>query len=256
MARLILMLTLLTVATAPTLAGQDAPSPLETDRPDYTEASSVVGSGRVQLEGGWTHSRPRGDVAAGEHSWPEVLARVGITPSIELRLGLGFVSIKPPGGGGYTAFEDVYVGTKIAVREQRGAAPQLAVMLQATLPAGDARVTSDMVLPGAAILAGWSTTGRVSYAAALQVNRLPVRGIEIAPSLAAGLQISGALKAYGEWFALVPSNGAPGVDTQQYINGGLALGLGPDLQLDARVGAGIGDAADRVFFGLGASVRR
>lgn len=256
MARLILVSMLLAATTAAPLLAQDARTPIETDRPDYTEASSVVGSGRIQIESGWTYTRSRDDGAAGEHSWPEMLARFGLTQAVELRLGVGAVSTRQVSGKRVTAFEDLYLGTKIALSEQRGTAPQLAVMLQATFPTGDDQLSNDRVLPGAALLAGWSTAGRWSYAAGVQVNRVGVRGVEIAPSLAAGFQLTPALKAYSEWFAFLPAGTDGAVDTEQYLNGGVALGLGPDLQLDARVGAGIGDAADRVFFGLGASIRR
>lgn len=256
MARVIVLATVFTVAAAQALLGQDAATPLETDRPDYTEASSVVGSGRIQIESGWTYTRSREEGAPGEHSWPEVLARVGIAPAVELRLGLGAVSTAPPSGERFTAFEDLYVGIKIALSEQRGTVPQLAVMLQGTFPTGDDRLSNDRVLPGAAILAGWSTTGRWSYAAGVQMNRVGMLGVEIAPSIAAGFQLTPALKAYSEWFALLPSGTDRPADTEHYLNGGLALSLGPDLQVDARVGVGIGDAADRVFFGLGLSIRR
>ncbi|MEO5826958.1 MAG: transporter [Gemmatimonadales bacterium] len=256
MARLILLAALfVTTARAPGVA-QDARTPMETDRPDYTEASSVVGYGRIQFESGWTYTRSREDGAPGEHSWPEMLARFGLTQAAELRLGVGAVSTKQVAGKQVTVFEDLYLGTKIAVGEQRGTVPQLAVMVQATFPAGDDRVTIDRVLPGAALLAGWSTAGRWSYAAGVQVNRVGTRGVEVAPSLTAGVQLTDALKGYGEWFAFLPSGTAGSADAEHYLNGGVALGLGPDLQLDARVGAGIGESADRVFFGLGFSIRR
>lgn len=256
MARLIVLAALLVGAGAPTLSGQDARTPIETDRPDFTEASSVVGYGRIQIESGWTYTRSRVDGAPGEHSWPEMLARFGLTQAVELRLGVGAVSSKQAAGKRVTVFEDLYLGTKIAVGEQRGTVPQIAVMLQATFPTGDDRVTNDRVLPGVALLAGWSTAGRWSYAAGVQVNRVGTRGVEVAPSLAAGVQLTTALKAYGEWFANLPSGTDGAAESEHYLNGGLALGLGPDLQLDARVGAGIGESADRVFFGLGFSIRR
>lgn len=162
MARVIVVATVFVVAAAEALSGQDARTPIETDRPDFTEASSVVGYGRIQVESGWTYTRSRDDGAAGEHSWPEMLARFGLTQAVELRLGVGAVSTKQVSGKQVTVFEDLYLGTKIALGEQRGTIPQLAVMLQAAFPTGDDRLSSDRVLPGAALLAGWSTAGRWS----------------------------------------------------------------------------------------------
>ncbi|MBY0513076.1 MAG: transporter, partial [Gemmataceae bacterium] len=53
--------------------------PLASDRPDFTEASSTVGKGRVQLEGGYTFTRDHsGEVATTSHSYPEALLRIGM----------------------------------------------------------------------------------------------------------------------------------------------------------------------------------
>ncbi len=62
--------------------------PLASDRPDFTEASSTVGAGVVQVETGYTlvydDARPR----TLEHSFPEALVRVGVWRDwLELRLG-------------------------------------------------------------------------------------------------------------------------------------------------------------------------
>ena len=68
-------------------AGWD--EPLQSDRPDFTEASTTVGRGVRQLEMGYTYLR---DDAAGSttsaHSFPEFLFRVGVlTDWLELRVG-------------------------------------------------------------------------------------------------------------------------------------------------------------------------
>ena len=248
-------LAMLCVATIALTAGAQERSPIETDRPDFTEASSLVSARHVQLETGWTSSQARGDNMPSQYSWPEVLLRIGLSSRLEARLGQSFASVDPGTGERFTAHDDLYAGVKVALAEQRGARPQFALLLQATIPTGDDRLTNDEWLPGGALLAGWGTDGALSYAAGLQFNRLPVEGMELGPSVAVGLQLSPSLKGYGEWFAFAPV-GAGESSTAHYANGGFALRVSDDAQLDARVGAGLNDAADRVFFGLGFSIRR
>lgn len=62
--------------------------PIETDRPDFTEASSVVPAGRIQLESGYTFFLDNNDgTRSMQHTFPEWLLRVGLTDRLELRLG-------------------------------------------------------------------------------------------------------------------------------------------------------------------------
>src|SRR5262245_10367572 len=63
--------------------------PIESDRPDFTEASSTVGKGRIQLEAGYTYIRDRpGSVTTHSHSYPEALLRIGaLAEWLEFRLG-------------------------------------------------------------------------------------------------------------------------------------------------------------------------
>ena len=71
------------------LSGPFRPSdeePLATDRPDFTEASSVVGRGRVMLEGGYTFVHDsNNETRSDEYVLPEFLWRIGLTKNVELR---------------------------------------------------------------------------------------------------------------------------------------------------------------------------
>ncbi len=62
--------------------GNDGEEPLVTDRPDFTEASSTVGKGRVQVELGYTYfSDKNNGVRARAHSYPEVLTVLVCSPN-------------------------------------------------------------------------------------------------------------------------------------------------------------------------------
>src|SRR5262245_22982885 len=69
--------------------GEDA---IATDRPDFTEASSTVGKGRIQLEAGYTFIRDRAaGVTTTNHSYPEALLRIGAFAEwLEFRIGQNF----------------------------------------------------------------------------------------------------------------------------------------------------------------------
>ncbi|MBC8116228.1 MAG: hypothetical protein H7062_17715, partial [Candidatus Saccharimonas sp.] len=61
--------------------------PLETDRPDFVEASSLVPRGRVQLESGYTFVRDRtGDIESTAHAVPQFVWRIGLTERFEMRM--------------------------------------------------------------------------------------------------------------------------------------------------------------------------
>ena len=61
--------------------------PLVTDRPDFTEASSVVGRGRVQLESGYTFVQDRSaGVETTAHAIPQFVWRIGLTDRVEMRI--------------------------------------------------------------------------------------------------------------------------------------------------------------------------
>src|SRR5688572_19959342 len=60
--------------------------PLATDRPDFTEASSVVGRGVLQIETGYTFFFDDEDgTRTRSHTTPESLFRYGITDNVEAR---------------------------------------------------------------------------------------------------------------------------------------------------------------------------
>lgn len=63
--------------------------PLESDRPDFTEASSTVGQGVWQLETGYTYTRASGfGQTAKNQNYPQALLRYGAWADwLELRLG-------------------------------------------------------------------------------------------------------------------------------------------------------------------------
>ena len=111
-------------------AGQKEEEPLASDRPDFTEASSTVGKGRIQLEAGYTFVRDRpGGVTTTNHSYPEALLRIGAFAEwLEFRIGQNFGQTEMAGLGApfnASGAEDLYLGVKLGLTEQHRILPEI-----------------------------------------------------------------------------------------------------------------------------------
>ena len=260
-----------------------------TDRPDFTEASSTVGKGRIQLEAGYTYSRNREAGIQASHSYPEALLRVGMFADwFELRLGQNFSNTRMLGADGgksarpaaavsstfsntralgadggpfrVSGGEDLYLGTKLGLTEQKKYLPETALILQMTVPTGSKSLTAGKTLPGINYLYGWEINDFLSVGGSTQGN-LTVDDdshtyLEVAQSITVGYSLTEKLGAYTEWFAFFP-NGAtsPGTSAQHFLNGGFTYKITPLFQLDIRAGKGLSRSADDYFFGAGFAVK-
>ena len=141
--------TLLSWYSAPKSASSEPIGPITTDRPDFTEASSTVGANVAQIEMGYTftHNDDEG-IATGSHSTPEALFRFG-TPInwLELRLGANLLQ-ENIGVVSNDGAEDLYLGMKLGLTTQDGMLPEMALVLQMTVPTGGNAFTNNQLLPG------------------------------------------------------------------------------------------------------------
>ena len=241
-----------------------AQNPLVADRPDFTEGPGTVGLGAVQIELGYAFGRGPGDGATVIlHSLGEPLLRVGLLAEwLELRLGAGLVVQRTQMGRGASldenGFEDLYVGVKLALSEQSGVFPALGILPQATFPTGSERFSDGQVLPGLNLVYSWDVSDAFSLSGGTQVNRaVGEEGgaiAEWAQSLSGGIGLGGRHGLYGEWFAVF-SDEPGGMQAEHYANTGLTWLLMDDLQWDIRVGVGLNDRAQDVFFGTGFALR-
>jgi hypothetical protein len=237
--------------------------PLVADRPDFTEASSCVGLRRVQVETGYTYIRDNNNgILQSAHSFPETLLRIGIFAEwFEARVGWNYginltreniVSNIFEGG------EDLYLGAKIALTEQDGWRPEMAILPQMNVPTGHADFTSGEVEPGVNWLYGWDINEWLSMAGSTQVNRAlddaDVWFAEFAQSWVFGYKLTEKLGAYTEWFAFFPAGSVVALP-QHFFNGGFTYLAHKNVQYDIRAGVGLNDAADDFFAGAGAVLR-
>jgi hypothetical protein len=251
---------------------------LASDRPDFTEASSTVGRGRIQLEMGYTFIRDRdnGSSFTG-HSYPEALFRIGLFADwFELRIGQNFGNERTTGGpvgradiapifhaigereaGSFSGADDLYLGVKLWLTEQKGSLPEMALVFQTTVPTGADAFTARQMLPGINLLCGWDVIeDLVTLGTGFQVNRhLDGIGhyyVELAPSITAGYKLTQKLNGYTEFFAILPASSVdPDTKPEYYFDGGFQYFVTNDFALDIRAGVGLNRAADDFFAGTG-----
>jgi hypothetical protein len=234
--------------------------PLVTDRPDFTEAGSVVGLGVLQIETGYTytHNDDNGQETK-SHSYPETLFRYGVLADwLELRVAWNYGD-EETNGIGTDGSDDLYLGFKIGLTPQDGIRPEMALIPQMTVPTGASDRTNDEVLAGLNWQYAWSINETIATGGSTQFNRAldeATQGAytEWAQSWTIAYSLTDRLGAYTEYFGFYP-NGADTASPEHYFNGGFALLANNDLQFDIRGGTGLNADADDYFVGAGLSVR-
>jgi hypothetical protein len=245
------------------IPGPDLNEPLATDRPDFTEASSTVGLGVLQLESGYTYLRDESDGLLAEgHSVGELLFRYGIVDDwLELRFNINPVSVRAEMAGfsaSTTGTEDITLGFKTWLTAQDGWRPEASVITALSLPTGSNAFTANEVQPTVNFLYGWDINDIFSTAGSTGFTRvtddLSHDYLELHQSWTVGVTFTEQWGGYAEWFCLVP-NSAIDAKTEHYIDGGLTYKLTKDVQFDVRAGYGLNDAAADMFAGVGLSIR-
>lgn len=232
-----LFLCCLSIGVAPLQAQE----PLVTDRPDFTESAASVEPGRVQVEAGATFGSAD-DVEV--WSVGETLARIGVVPAIELRVGIpSWIDAE-----GLDGFDDAFLGAKLEI--PAGGRWETALLAGTTVPVGDDEVAADAWQPELVLALAKELSGRVGLGINAGWSRPVVDGKredEFLGSAAAGLDLGDGWGAFGEAFGFATTDDAG----PAFLDVGVTRLFGPDLQLDARAGAGLFQAAGDWFVGIG-----
>ena len=235
------------------------PGPVIADRPGFTDTPTSLPAGAVQVEVGLTDDRFGGNRY---QSAGEVLLRVGIAGPVELRVfGNSYATRAIPSTATVHGMEDLKVGTKIRLHAKpdsvHGLTPNLALLVATSLPTGDRDIGAGVAQPEAKLAASWTTGSPLSI-----FTNAGFGGVYDGTAW-----INHGWGSLATWYAATPrvSLFAEGLrvhhlsgpaNVSSYVDGGLTVLFGERLQLDARIGRGVGSpVAGERFVGVGLARR-
>jgi hypothetical protein len=230
---------------------------LASDRPDFTETAQIVEAGHVQIEAGFTYTRDEeAGVKTETHTFPEFLARLGLTSDTELRLvWLGYLN-EEVAGARDTGVSDFSVGLKHSMAQEGDSLPALSYLLELSAPVGsDEFSASDPELTFKFLWEKGLTeqlglAGNVNFAA---LKELDSYILEPSASLSAGFSLTESIGSYLEYYGLYPTGSDVG--PAHTVNGGFTYLMSKNLQFDVRAGFGVNDRADDFLAGTGLVIR-
>jgi hypothetical protein len=228
----------------------DASSTINTDRPEITEASTVVPCGSLQLENGFAETHQPGQ---GSVDLPETWIRIGVPAKGEFRIGVPDYNTNTDTATGFSSgFGDLSLGYK----QQLGPAHGFDVSLipSLSIPTGADRISSHGYDPSVqipwsrALSKNWTAAGMFSVAWPTQLAGRNTTG---QGSVYFDRQITAPLDAWAEYSGSFPERGGPA----HTINMGACFKLNPHQQIDVHWAIGLSSSAPDYSAGLGYSVR-
>jgi len=241
----------------------DEPKRLDPDRPHLPESSTAVGKGRIVLESGYTFTKKGSSFTS--QSYPEALLRIGMFADwFEFRIGQSFLSREQTVGGVRTSVhgaQDLYLGVKLALVEQQGLLPEIALIPQMTVPTGSGAVGAGKVLPGLNVDCAWEVIKeRFSIELLIATNGVQDDAhrshVELATGLTGVFALTPKLEAFVEWDAFSPVTAADrAVGPRHYAVSGFVYFITKDVEVDIRAGVGLNQRANDFLAGTGFAVR-
>ncbi len=235
-----------------------AQEPLVTDRPDFTESSSTVGSGVLQLESGVTFLDFRGGTRV--TTVGEILARWGVTKNLELRFQVPTYSWESGAGADGSGFLGSGIGFKYELLKGHGTGfidgMDASLIASTTIPTGTSDFASSKWQPSAVFAASWALGPNLGIGANLGVSR-PAdeenRYTTLWASVAVGVGLSETTSLFLELYGFNrEEDRGPNTATFQT---GLVYLFSSDLQADVRVARRLTDRGVDFLAGAGISWR-
>jgi hypothetical protein len=230
-------------------AASAASATINTDRPAITDSSSVVPSGELVFENGFTET---GNAGQSGFDFPETLIRFGLTSKTELRF-------TPPdyfenfntGAGFGSGWGDLSVGVKQQLFATAGGFDASAIVML-SVPTGANILSSHGYDPQ--FLVPWSHPISKNWTAAGMFSLLwPTQGTQRnltgQASFLVDRQITGKWDAFVEYGGEYPQRGGP----QHVFHTGTSFKLTANQQIDFHYGVGLSAAAVGHFVGFGYS---
>jgi hypothetical protein len=260
---------------APFSSKDDPDGPINTDRPTFTPANTVVPKGRLQFESGFTfNNEPTAKSHSALYDFPELAMRYGLTKWLEFRTfwtGQTWIQTAFRPGGGFQqggGLSDMEVGFKwqlFAGDAKRKWIPTTALITSIFAPTGGtSSVGSHTVQPYSNLIYGWSLTDKLTLAGS--TGYLGMRQTGLGPgqaadsferyhqSIVAFYSATKKTTLFYEWYILMFTNAADN-RPMHFMDGGLLHHPTQNTQLDLRAGFGLSGRPDDFFTGAGFSIR-
>lgn len=244
--------------------GNLRPDRIISDQPHIAESAAVVGKGTIQLEVDfiYTHDASSG-VDFDNISYPNFLLRWGMLCDwFELRLAWSYNNedLFDPAIGGFqnSGADDLGIGSKIALTEQHGVLPELAVFPQMRVPSGGSQFSGDDVLPGVIIAYSWEFKEGLGLEVNTSFDR--VKGdlnehyTKILHVANLSWDIRESIMLFSEVIGVWASHSLSAKPQYRY-QGGAQYYPNENLTIYLHAGAGLNEAADNFFAGIGFAVR-
>ena len=236
-----------------------------TDRDSFTPSVRTVGRGRLVLEAAYSFIDNK-DVPE-SHSFPELLARYGMTDWLELRVGanyeVGGGSSSISGGfGGLGDLESgeieseskISYGMKISLNDQHDWLPRTAAILQASTPTSGPETRTHVV---ATYAWGWTIAERWEWDTAIRYGEGSEEEDDFnrwAPSTVLKFELAEQWNTHIEYFGIF-TNGRAEELSQSYLSPGIHYLINSNCEVGVRVGWGLGGDAANFFSNVGIGVR-
>lgn len=268
LALLVLGLFAVLVAISPVVSAQSSeemdtppPGPIVTDRPTHSASPVLVPPRTFQLEAGYKSSRNGdGSDSTDAQVLPNLLARYGINQAIEARLVISSLNIKRSANGKTTGFSDITLGAKIALADESGARPQMALLVGASLPVGHSDFTSEYVIPKILFLGANSLSDRLGLTYNVGPSFVTEKRnggsdthIDLNYAVALSGSVGGVFSLFGEFYG-VSASGTNRLNSHGFQAGTTIL-LSPLFQIDIRAGIGQSENQDGWLVGAGLAFR-
>jgi Putative MetA-pathway of phenol degradation len=255
---------------------EDPDGPINTDRPTFTPANTVVPPGRLQIESGFTYNRQQSPIATNNlYDLPEIALRYGLMDRVEFRMfweGPTFApaaSRRRPRANRLGGTGDTEIGFKwqlFAGDKDRKWIPTTALITSMTAPTGGTSpLSSGVAEPYINLIYGWNLSEKLILAGStgyLGLRQQPSPGAHLVAdnyqryhqSIVAFYTVGKRTTLFYEWYAIMYTS-APSNLPLHYMDGGVLYQLTPNIQLDVRAGFGLSGRPDDFFTGTGLSFR-
>lgn len=237
---------------------------LETDRDSFTPATTVVGYRRTIVESAYSFVDNRN--VPETHSYPELIARYGMSDAVELRVGWNYevggagspVSGNVPDdfeeGAGLERESRMLYGTKMWLTQQDHWVPQSAFIAQGFTPTSGEETDTELSLDyawGYTLSNEWVWDTAIRYSTSSQEED----SFNVwAPSSVLKIPMSERWKGHVEYFGIF-SQGRATESVQHFVSPGLHYLINPDLEIGFRVGWGLNEQSPNFFANIGGGVR-